>query len=246
LSDTLALQAAKHFASKFGYEAAGVWSAPGRVNLIGEHTDYNEGFVLPFAINRRTYAAVGVRSDSKVRVASTLASEAVEVELAAITAASASGWSAYPLGVLWAMHEKTGAWGVGLDIFIDSEDKNSKTIDHIFTEIEIFGNQFFSGEIKQNFGGRLNLGYEIKGLRIYGSGGYVASTFDYQEEKNSKQSIISSAPFYGIGLGYDLTKTISLRLNSMFYNLDFNPKNSEFKSVEVDVSSVNLGLALNF
>jgi len=121
LSDTIALQAAKHFASKFGYEAAGVWSAPGRVNLIGEHTDYNEGFVLPFAINRRTYAAVGVRSDSKVRVASTLASEAVEVELAAITAASASGWSAYPLGVLWAMHEKTGAWGVGLDIFIDSD-----------------------------------------------------------------------------------------------------------------------------
>jgi opacity protein-like surface antigen len=132
------------------------------------------------------------------------------------------------------------------DIFIDSEDKNSKTIDHIFTEIEIFGNQFFSGEIKQNFGGRLNLGYEIKGLRIYGSGGYVASTFDYQEASNTKQSKISSAPFYGIGLGYDLTKTISLRLNSMFYNLDFKPKNSEFKSVEIDVSSVNLGLALNF
>lgn len=121
MSDTIALQAAKHFASNFGYEAAGVWSAPGRVNLIGEHTDYNEGFVLPFAINRRTYAAAGLRSDSKVRVASTFAPEAVEVELSAISAASASGWSAYPLGVLWAIHEKTGTWGSGLDIFIDSD-----------------------------------------------------------------------------------------------------------------------------
>jgi hypothetical protein len=71
------------------------------------------------------------------------------------------------------------------NIFTDSEDKNSKTKDHIFTEIEAFGNQFFSGEIKQNFGGRLNLGYEIKGIRIYGSGGYVASTMDYQEAGNT-------------------------------------------------------------
>lgn len=132
------------------------------------------------------------------------------------------------------------------DIFSDAEDKNSNIKDRIFTEIEAFGNQFFSGKIKQNFGARLNLGYEIKGFRIYGSGGYVASTFDYQEAKNSKQSLISSAPFFGIGLGYDLTKTISLRLNSMFYNFNFKPKNSEFKNVEVNVSGVNLGLGFNF
>ena len=132
------------------------------------------------------------------------------------------------------------------DIFSDAEDKNSKNKDHIFTEIEAFGNQFFLGKIKQNFGARLNLGYEIKGFRIYGSGGYVASAFDYQEAKNSKQSLIASAPFFGIGLGYDLTKTISLRLNSMFYNLDFKPKNSEFKNVKVNVSAVNLGLGFNF
>lgn len=132
------------------------------------------------------------------------------------------------------------------DIFIESEDKNSKTKDHIFTEIEMFGNQFFLGEIKQNFGGRLNLGYEIKGIRIYGSGGYVASTIDYQETSNIKQSYLSSAPFYGIGFGYDLTKNISLRLNSMFYNFNFKPKNSEFKSVEINVSAVNLGLGFHF
>ena len=132
------------------------------------------------------------------------------------------------------------------DIFTDSEDKNSKTKDHIFTEIEAFGNQFFSGEIKQNFGGRLNLGYEIKGIRIYGSGGYVSSSIDYQETGNTKQSVNASAPFFGIGLGYDITKNIGVRLNSMFYNFDFTPKNSEYRSVEVDVSAVTLGLAVHF
>ena len=45
-----------------------MWSAPGRVNLIGEHTDYNEGFVLPFAIDRRTFAALAQRDDGLVRV----------------------------------------------------------------------------------------------------------------------------------------------------------------------------------
>jgi len=132
------------------------------------------------------------------------------------------------------------------DIFTDSEDKNSRTKDHVFTEIEAFGNQFFSGEIKQNFGGRLNLGYEIKGIRIYGSGGYAASTTNYQENGNTKQSVTASAPFFGFGLGYDITKTISIRLNSMFYNFDFKPKNSAFKNVEVNVSAATLGLAVHF
>ena len=56
------------FAALFSREPDGVWSAPGRVNLIGEHTDYNLGFVLPFAINRRTVAALGLRDDRTIRV----------------------------------------------------------------------------------------------------------------------------------------------------------------------------------
>ena len=49
------------FRKAFGYDPDGVWAAPGRVNLIGEHTDYNEGLVLPFAIAERTEAAIACR-----------------------------------------------------------------------------------------------------------------------------------------------------------------------------------------
>ena len=66
----LRTQAGDGFAARFGYPPGGMWSAPGRVNLIGEHTDYNEGFVLPFAIDRRTYAALALRDDGLVRVSS--------------------------------------------------------------------------------------------------------------------------------------------------------------------------------
>jgi hypothetical protein len=131
------------------------------------------------------------------------------------------------------------------DIFTDSEEKNI-TRDHIFTELEAFGNQFFSGEIKQNFGGRLNLGYEFFGVRVFGSGGYVVSTFDYQEQGSASQSASEGAPFFGVGLGYDLTKNIGLRLNSMFYSFDFTPKNSSYQNVEVNVSAVTLGLSVHF
>ena len=56
------------FAERFGAEPTGSWSAPGRVNLIGEHTDYNDGFVLPFAIQHRTHVALGLRDDDRIRV----------------------------------------------------------------------------------------------------------------------------------------------------------------------------------
>jgi galactokinase len=110
------------FAEVFGREPDGVWSAPGRVNLIGEHTDYNLGFVLPFAINRRTVAAVGVRDDRVLRVGSTFADELVEVSLDDLTSDALSGWSAYPLGVAWALGEFGADLAAvpGVDILIDS------------------------------------------------------------------------------------------------------------------------------
>jgi galactokinase len=110
------------FIQTFGREPDGIWSAPGRVNLIGEHTDYNLGFVLPFAINRRTVAAIGVRDDRVLRVGSTFTDELVEVAIDDLSPEILSGWAAYPLGVAWAMSE----FGVdlaavpGMDILLDS------------------------------------------------------------------------------------------------------------------------------
>ncbi len=111
------------FIGLFGYEPSGLWSAPGRVNLIGEHTDYNLGFVLPFAINRRTVIALGLRDDRRVRVASSFADEVVEIALSELTPEALSGWAAYPLGVAWALTEHGAdlAGVAGFDIFIESD-----------------------------------------------------------------------------------------------------------------------------
>lgn len=111
------------FEAAFGTAPDGLWSAPGRVNLIGEHTDYNEGFVLPFAIDRRTVVALGARNDRLVRVASTFADELAEIELDALTPQALGGWSAYPLGVAWAFSEFGADLAAvpGVDLFIDSD-----------------------------------------------------------------------------------------------------------------------------
>lgn len=110
----LAEQTATEFSTAFGSEPTGVWQSPGRVNLIGEHTDYNGGFVLPIAINRATYAAVALRGDGRARVASTFSPEIIELAIGDL--AKASGWSAYPLGVAHVLGFKTG-----FDLFIDSD-----------------------------------------------------------------------------------------------------------------------------
>lgn len=96
-----------------------IWSAPGRVNLIGEHTDYNEGFVLPFAINRRTYAEVSLRNDDIARVTSDFSSEAVEVPVSEIQ--PREDWAAYPLGVAWAIQQLSGNPGQGFEAHIRSD-----------------------------------------------------------------------------------------------------------------------------
>ncbi|MET0853961.1 MAG: galactokinase [Microterricola sp.] len=111
------------FAARFGREPRGLWSAPGRVNLIGEHTDYNDGYVFPFAINRRTLIGLTLRDDNVLRVASAHAPEAVEISLDDLSPENLTGWSAYPLGVAWALGQFGARLGSlpGADIYIDSE-----------------------------------------------------------------------------------------------------------------------------
>jgi galactokinase len=110
------------FVELFGREPDGVWSAPGRVNLIGEHTDYNLGFVLPFAINKRTVLALATRDDGILRIASAFTDEVAEIAIADLAPEALHGWSAYPFGVAWAL----GEFGAdlpalpGVDIFVDS------------------------------------------------------------------------------------------------------------------------------
>jgi galactokinase len=119
LSSSFKQSAAESFLARFGSTPDGVWSAPGRVNLIGEHTDYNEGFVLPFAINRRTFAALSLRADGVARVASSFTDEVVEIEIAKISNQNVTGWSGYPLGVAWALAQ-AGAKPQGFDLVVDS------------------------------------------------------------------------------------------------------------------------------
>ncbi|CAH0149999.1 Galactokinase [Arthrobacter sp. Bi83] len=113
-------QLAEQFRAAFGSEPDGVWQAPGRVNLIGEHTDYNEGFVLPFAIDKTARVAVGVRSDSTVRLLSTYGDQGLTTaDTATLDGRTAKGWTKYPLGVIWSLQQR-GIDVPGLDLLLDS------------------------------------------------------------------------------------------------------------------------------
>lgn len=113
------------FQQVYGYEPAVRYSAPGRVNLIGEHTDYNDGYVLPFAIDRRTTASIAPREDRLLRVASAFEPDAVhELSLDALSPEGMDGWSSYVFGIAWALREQAGVsldGRTGFDVFIDSD-----------------------------------------------------------------------------------------------------------------------------
>jgi galactokinase len=100
----IAAEAAELFESVYDYAPAGRWAAPGRVNVIGEHTDYNEGFVLPMAIDRYTVAAAAPRTDGALRVVSSAGDRRViEIALETLSPGLPHGWPAYPAGVAWAL-----------------------------------------------------------------------------------------------------------------------------------------------
>jgi galactokinase len=108
-------QIEKKFLETFGVEPDLVAAAPGRVNLIGEHIDYSDGFVLPFAIKDRTLVAARKRNDSTVRIASAQRrNKIVTVDISKVKPGLKGEWERYALGVLWALGVKEG-----VDLLID-------------------------------------------------------------------------------------------------------------------------------
>lgn len=105
----------QQFREEFGREPGGVWSAPGRVNLIGEHTDYNGGLCLPVALENRTLVALAPRDDHILRIRSRQSGEAYVGPVGVV----ADGWAAYPTAAVWSLGE-SGPAIRGADVLIDS------------------------------------------------------------------------------------------------------------------------------
>lgn len=105
-------QALRVHRQRFG-RVGQIFSAPARVNLIGEHTDYTGGFVMPMAIGFRTVAVVSAREDGRAVFFSANYDEEIGFETASLKRAPAGRWSDYPAGVLWSLREE----GVGVGGF---------------------------------------------------------------------------------------------------------------------------------
>ena len=117
--DEAAARARAAFTGRFGSEPEGVWAAPGRVNVIGEHTDYNDGFVLPIALPHTTRAAVRLRTDGFLALAS-LQSDGgvVEVPVTELAPGRPGGWAGYPAGVVHGLRERAAG---GMSVLVDSD-----------------------------------------------------------------------------------------------------------------------------
>lgn len=112
--------AARLFRTAFGSSPAGLFSAPGRVNLIGEHTDYNSGLVLPFAIDARAEIAAAPNADGLLRIVSAQRpGPPIEVAVSSLAPRSVPGWAGYVAGAVWSLQQSAYPMG-GFDVALDS------------------------------------------------------------------------------------------------------------------------------
>ncbi len=107
------------FRARIGRKPTGVWAAPGRVNLIGEHTDYNDGYVMPFALPHRALIAAAPRQDGTWSVTS-LNNDSTKIFQPADLEPGMSGWQAYVAGVVWSLREAGHQVG-GTDLVLTSD-----------------------------------------------------------------------------------------------------------------------------
>ncbi len=116
----LADAVARDYADTFGEEPAGVWFAPGRVNLIGDHTDYNDGFVLPFALASGVAVAAGRCGDGLTVWSRQWPGDLVTAAVDELAPGRLDGWPAYPLGMAWSL-ARAGYRPGGTSIAIDAD-----------------------------------------------------------------------------------------------------------------------------
>ena len=113
-------KAAREFREAFGGDPEGVFSAPGRVNIIGEHVDYQQGLCVPMAISHRCFVAARRTDAGVVRMRSVQSGETVEAPVATLAPGSVEGWASYVAGVVWALAEHfEDATPCGFDLLID-------------------------------------------------------------------------------------------------------------------------------
>jgi galactokinase len=115
----------EEFAARYGQEPDGVWSAPGRLNLLGEYVDFNGGSCMPTPLPYRTLVAGRLRRDGVLHAESLQMEEPAEARIPELTPDGVSGWFAYVGGVAWAMNQQGGAdialpADFGADLLIDS------------------------------------------------------------------------------------------------------------------------------
>jgi galactokinase len=115
------MRVAEQFARAFHRAPEGVWAAPGRVNLIGEHTDYNDGFVLPLALPQRVLVAAGRATGDRSTVLSLQRpGDRVSFAAATVQPGEVEGWAAYAAGVFWALRS-AGHDVPDLDLVLDGD-----------------------------------------------------------------------------------------------------------------------------